>query len=276
MRAPERAAWASASWPIRPPSMPSSRRCPPGSTVLRFAPDEAFVVGAGSTRVDDPHAIIEDEVGFVALAVDRDVVARHSEWALPAEPARSPRARSPACPAKLAWLPDGRAWVVTHAAYAAELAGSPAMSEYTPTLPPIRWADEPKPAYDVVIIGGGGHGLSTAYHLATRHGITNVAVLEADYIAQRQHRPEHDDHPGQLRHPRGDPLLPALARALPGARGRDRRGDPPPDQGHRLAGPHRDGDAHRARPGGDEPGLRRADVHAHARRSSRSSSRSST
>ena len=57
------------------------------------------------------------------------------------------------------------------------------MSEYTRTLSPIRWADEPKPAYDVLIIGGGGHGLSTAYHLATRHGITNVAVLEADYIA---------------------------------------------------------------------------------------------
>ena len=76
---------------------------------------------------------------------------------------------------------------------------------------PIRWADEPKPAYDVVIVGGGGHGLATAYYLATRHGITNVAVLEADYIASRQHRPQHDDHPRQLRDPRGDPLLPALA-----------------------------------------------------------------
>ena len=41
------------------------------------------------------------------------------------------------------------------------------------------WRDpEPKAAYDVVIIGGGGHGLATAYYLAKNHGITNVAVLE--------------------------------------------------------------------------------------------------
>ena len=40
---------------------------------------------------------------------------------------------------------------------------------------------EPKPAYDVIIIGG-GHGLATAYYLAKQHGITNVAVLEKSYL----------------------------------------------------------------------------------------------
>lgn len=41
---------------------------------------------------------------------------------------------------------------------------------------------ELRPSYDVVIIGGGGHGMATAYYLAKRFGITNVAVLERSYI----------------------------------------------------------------------------------------------
>ena len=46
-----------------------------------------------------------------------------------------------------------------------------------------QWRDAaPKDSYDVGIIGGGGHGLATAYYLAARHGITNVAVLEKGYL----------------------------------------------------------------------------------------------
>ena len=42
----------------------------------------------------------------------------------------------------------------------------------------VAWKDpEQKKEYDVVIIGGGGHGLATAYYLAKEHGITNVAIL---------------------------------------------------------------------------------------------------
>ena len=40
----------------------------------------------------------------------------------------------------------------------------------------------PKPSYEVVFIGGGGHGLSTAYYLAKEHGISNVAVLEKGWL----------------------------------------------------------------------------------------------
>ncbi len=41
---------------------------------------------------------------------------------------------------------------------------------------------DPKSEYDVIIVGGGGHGLATAYYLAKEHGITNVAVLEKGWI----------------------------------------------------------------------------------------------
>lgn len=40
----------------------------------------------------------------------------------------------------------------------------------------------PKAEYDAIIIGGGGHGLATAYYLAKNHGLTNIAVLEKGYL----------------------------------------------------------------------------------------------
>lgn len=47
---------------------------------------------------------------------------------------------------------------------------------------PAWRSPEPKPSYEVVIVGAGGHGLATAYYLAREHGITDVAVLEKGWL----------------------------------------------------------------------------------------------
>jgi sarcosine oxidase, subunit beta len=48
---------------------------------------------------------------------------------------------------------------------------------------PRQWrSPEPKSSYDAIIVGGGGHGLATAYYLAKEHGMTNIAVLEKGWL----------------------------------------------------------------------------------------------
>ena len=56
-------------------------------------------------------------------------------------------------------------------------------NEHAADNPDFLWRNpDPKPTYDVIIVGGGLHGLSTAYYLAKNHGITNVAVVERAWL----------------------------------------------------------------------------------------------
>src|SRR5690606_26565665 len=68
-----------------------------------------------------------------------------------------------------------------HPGFAGPRSGGTAVNEFVERDVKLVWR-ELKDAYDVVIIGGGGHGLSTAYHLASRHGNSYVAVLERGYV----------------------------------------------------------------------------------------------
>ncbi|MGA9867317.1 MAG: FAD-dependent oxidoreductase, partial [Acetobacteraceae bacterium] len=46
-----------------------------------------------------------------------------------------------------------------------------------------QWREAaPKPAYDAVIVGGGGHGLATAYYMAKEQGMRNIAVVEKGWL----------------------------------------------------------------------------------------------
>jgi hypothetical protein len=92
-------------------------------TVVRFASDEAFGVGAAGVRLGDPDAIMEPETGFVGTrltAADLEHVLAHVEWPLPDRPGVLAQGKISGVPAKL--LTGDPALLVTQAAYAHELA----------------------------------------------------------------------------------------------------------------------------------------------------------
>ena len=90
-------------------------------TVLRFAPDDAFGLGARTVDIDDPDGIVEEEAGFVGAWLDPAEIEPHTEWPLPIERPALAQGSIAGVPAKV-WLPaDGDALLLTAAAYAHEL-----------------------------------------------------------------------------------------------------------------------------------------------------------
>ncbi len=89
--------------------------------ILRLAPDEALGLGATGVEVDDPHAIVVEEAGFSAAAVDIDDVNAHIEWSLPTDRPALAQGSIAGVPAKL-WLTEEGATLVVQSAWAADLA----------------------------------------------------------------------------------------------------------------------------------------------------------
>jgi len=93
--------------------------------ILRFAPDEAFAIGATGVRIDDPEAIAEAEVGYVALMfpVDEfiDIVLPRIEWSAPATRPAFAQGAIAGVPAKLYIDSTGAATVFVLAAYLDDL-----------------------------------------------------------------------------------------------------------------------------------------------------------
>ena len=119
-----------------PQAIDEAHWVPGDAVVLRFAPDDAFAIGARAVEVGDPDAIVEPEPGFVGawLTADelRHDVAPGIEWSLPTERPALAQGSIGGVPAKL-WLTRGwdaegsdgadQALLVVLAAYAADLAG---------------------------------------------------------------------------------------------------------------------------------------------------------
>ena len=90
-------------------------------TVVRFAPDDAFGIGAAGVEIDDADAIVESEVGFSGALVAIDEVVDHIEWSLPVDRPAFAQGSIAGVPAKLWLAGDGTALLLTATAYADEL-----------------------------------------------------------------------------------------------------------------------------------------------------------
>ena len=90
--------------------------------VLRFAPDEAFGIGATGVDLDDDDGIVLDEGAFVGGTVPLDMLAHRLEWAIPAARPALAQGALAWVPIKL-WLPDDgpTGFLVAYAASAPEL-----------------------------------------------------------------------------------------------------------------------------------------------------------
>jgi hypothetical protein len=93
--------------------------------ILRFAPDDAFAIGATGVEVDDPHAIVEPEVGYMALMFPADefvdAVVPHLEWPAPIERPAFEQGAIAGVPAKLYLDSTGAAIVLVLASYLDDL-----------------------------------------------------------------------------------------------------------------------------------------------------------
>src|SRR3989442_14987665 len=101
--------------------------------------------------------------------------------------------------------------------------------------PQVWRSHDLRSAYDVVIVGAGVHGLATAYYLASRHGLRNVAILERGYIggggggrAPPPHPPHHPTPPGGRLPPPPPPPPPPPAPPPTPPRHVSPPGPPPP------------------------------------------------
>jgi hypothetical protein len=96
-------------------------------TVLRLAPDDALAVGARSVELDDEHAIIEEEAGFVGVWLTAEEfeasIRPRIEWPLPADRPAVTQGSVAGVPSKLWLRATGGALLLAPAAYADELAG---------------------------------------------------------------------------------------------------------------------------------------------------------